>query len=388
MWRHQTDQPTGYQDTSSSSSGPGAGAGAYPWLDLTIGSDTGGSIRGPSGVQGLFGNRPSHGFVSLDNVMPLAPELDTAGFLTRDPALWQAASEVLYTGLAFNYTAFPKTIYTLNYPTAASTPGNAVLVSFLQKLTSFLGANTTALSLASAWTANPPAGAPAGVPLSTILNITYPILISQEQTKLVRDPFYAAYGAANQGRKPFVDPAPLARWAFGDSYPASALTDAVNNKTLFMDWFGSNILVANTSSASCSNAIALYVGSAANPNPRNQYLSPPTAPYGFSSGRVSPFAENPDFVYPVGEAVYNSTITGKQEILPVTVDIMVAKGCDGVLFQLANALVAAGVLQPSLPGRTLDEGGEILFKRSAEPGMNFEVALNVRVSEMDMGVMQ
>lgn len=31
----------GYQDPSSSSSGPGAGAGSYPWLDLTIGSDTG-----------------------------------------------------------------------------------------------------------------------------------------------------------------------------------------------------------------------------------------------------------------------------------------------------------------------------------------------------------
>ncbi len=71
----------GYQDPSSSSSGPGSGAGSYPWLDLTLGSDTGGSIRGPSQVQGLFGNRPSHGLVPLTHVMPLAPELDTAGFL-------------------------------------------------------------------------------------------------------------------------------------------------------------------------------------------------------------------------------------------------------------------------------------------------------------------
>ena len=71
----------GYQDPSSSSSGPGSGAGSYPWLDLTLGSDTGGSIRGPSQVQGLFGNRPSHGLVSLTGTMPLAPELDTAGFL-------------------------------------------------------------------------------------------------------------------------------------------------------------------------------------------------------------------------------------------------------------------------------------------------------------------
>lgn len=65
----------GYQDPSSSSSGPGAGEGSYPWLDLGLGSDTGGSIRGPSQVQGLFGNRPSHGLVGLEGVMPLAPQV-------------------------------------------------------------------------------------------------------------------------------------------------------------------------------------------------------------------------------------------------------------------------------------------------------------------------
>ncbi|KAL8992769.1 MAG: hypothetical protein Q9169_006850 [Polycauliona sp. 2 TL-2023] len=71
----------GYQDTSSSSSGPGSGMGSYPWLDLTLGSDTGGSVRGPAQVQGVFGNRPTHGTVELTNTMPLAPPLDTAGFL-------------------------------------------------------------------------------------------------------------------------------------------------------------------------------------------------------------------------------------------------------------------------------------------------------------------
>ena len=72
----------GYQDPSSSSSGAGAGTATYFWLDLALGSDTGGSIRGPSQVQGLFGNRPSYGSVELTGVMPLAPELDTAGFLS------------------------------------------------------------------------------------------------------------------------------------------------------------------------------------------------------------------------------------------------------------------------------------------------------------------
>ena len=316
--------------------------------------------------------------------MPLAPELDTAGFLCRDPALWQAASEVLYTGLAFNYTAFPSKLYTLNYPTTASTPGNAVLLTFLQNLTSFLKTNATALNLNTAWAAAPPAGAPANTSLSTLLNITYPLIISQEQTKLVRDPFYAAYGAAHQGRKPFVDPAPLARWAFGDSYPSSQLATENAKRILFRNWFSSNILIPDLSSASCSNAIAIYVGASAQPNYRNVYLSPPTAPYGFSSGRISPFAEMADFVFPVGEAAYNSSITGVQEVLPVAIDIMVAKGCDGVLFQLANALAAAGILKTSLPGQTLEEGGEVLFKREAK--MGFEQALEIRVKGMEAAV--
>ena len=74
----------GYQDTSSSSAGAGSGIGSYPWLDLALGSDTGGSIRGPSQVQGVYGNRPTHGIVSLQGAMPLAPQLDTAGYLYGD----------------------------------------------------------------------------------------------------------------------------------------------------------------------------------------------------------------------------------------------------------------------------------------------------------------
>lgn len=42
----------GYQIPSSSSSGAGASQAAYGWLDIALGSDTGGSIRGPSQVQG------------------------------------------------------------------------------------------------------------------------------------------------------------------------------------------------------------------------------------------------------------------------------------------------------------------------------------------------
>jgi len=346
----------GYQDPSSSSSGPGAGEGSYPWLDISLGSDTGGSIRGPSQVQGLFGNRPSHGLVPLTGVMPLAPQLDTAGFLTRDPAIWTAAAKVLYDHLPF-FSSYPKTLYTIGFPTTSDTEADSVLLSFLSKLEGFLSTNASPLNLSTLWASSKPVGA--GADLDDFLNITYPILISKEQTMLVRDPFYAAYAAVHDGRKPFVDPAPLIRWAFGDSYPASTLDQAVTNKTLFQDWWATS--VQPNSTTTCSDSLLLY-SAGADPLYRNEYKGPPRVPYGFGTSRISPFAEVPDFVIPIGQASYNSTITKHEEFLPLTVDILAAKGCDGLIFGLVDELVKAGIVSKSLTGRTIT-GGDILLRR-------------------------
>jgi len=146
---------------------------AYDWIDITIGSDTGGSIRGPSEVQGLFGNRPSHDLVSLAGVMPLSPDLDTAGLLVRDPDLWAVANQALYKSNLQMYSTMPHEIYTINWPTTASTPANALLLNFLNRTTALLEANVTVFNVQNAWTASKPASAPAV--LSDFLNITYPV---------------------------------------------------------------------------------------------------------------------------------------------------------------------------------------------------------------------
>jgi Asp-tRNA(Asn)/Glu-tRNA(Gln) amidotransferase A subunit family amidase len=187
----------GYNDPSSSSSGAGASVASYAWLDIAVGSDTGGSIRGPSGSQGLFGNRPSHGLVSLEHVMPLSPTLDTAGFLTRDHILWDAANAALYgdnyTSLVGKTPAYPTTVYTLNYPATPTSPAQLMQASFAAALAAFVGAGApTALNLNAAWNASLPPAA-RGAQLPVFLNTTYAVLISKEQTALVRDPFYADY---------------------------------------------------------------------------------------------------------------------------------------------------------------------------------------------------
>ncbi|CZT17353.1 related to D-mandelate dehydrogenase [Ramularia collo-cygni] len=356
----------GYQDPSSSSSGPGSGAASYSWLDLTLGSDTGGSIRGPSQVQGLYGNRPSHDLVSLENTMPLAPELDTAGFLTKDPILWMEAAKVLYGSNITIANRYPKKIKTVSFPTNVSADGDELILDFLEGLTSLTGAQVETYDLEAHWNSTNPTGA-ANTTLLDLLSTTYPIIISQRQTALVRDPFYADYAALHDGRLPAVNPAPLLRWAYGDSFPNTTVDVANANRTLFGDWINNEVLPSNEET--CSESLMLYIGSQADENYRNEYGSGPTIPFGTRSStisRVSPFWGGPDFVLPLGSAAYLSNITRHEEYLPVTVDILAARGCDGMIYGLVQDLVAAGVLKPSLAGYSSDLGGDILLKRGLQ----------------------
>jgi hypothetical protein len=355
---HEAFNPRGdgYQDTSSSSSGGGAGTAAYHWLDVALGSDTGGSVRGPSQVQGLFGNRPSHGLVSLNYTMPLSPVLDTPGLLARDPAIWMDAAKAMYGANVTITNAYPKTIKTLGWPTSSNGVANQLLTNFLGNVSEYLQANVSAYNLTSEFSnANPTIA-----PLETLMNLTYAILITKQQIELVRDPFYADYAAKYDGRRPFVNPVPLARWGWGANQ-TNTVEEAVNNKTIFMDWVNSGILTP--SPKTCSESLVLYVGSTARADPRNVYFDEPGVPFGFSNSRISVMAEVPDFVVPIGEAPYNSTITGHVEYLPVTIDFLAAKGCDGMLFSLINDLHAKGIVKTALSGRSGITGGDILFRR-------------------------
>ncbi len=67
------------------SSSGSAAAVAAGLVDFAIGSDTGGSVRVPASFCGLYGIRPSHGRISLENARPLAKSFDTLGWFAKDP---------------------------------------------------------------------------------------------------------------------------------------------------------------------------------------------------------------------------------------------------------------------------------------------------------------
>ncbi len=77
------------------SSSGSAAAVAAGLVDFALGSDTGGSVRFPASLCGVFGMRPSHGRIPLDGVCPLAPSYDTVGWFTRDAATLERVGRVL-----------------------------------------------------------------------------------------------------------------------------------------------------------------------------------------------------------------------------------------------------------------------------------------------------
>jgi amidase len=72
-----------------------ASAVAHRIVDLALGSDTGGSVRIPACLNGIFGIRPTHGALDISGVMPLAPSFDTVGWFARDARTLRRAGDAL-----------------------------------------------------------------------------------------------------------------------------------------------------------------------------------------------------------------------------------------------------------------------------------------------------
>src|SRR5947199_709330 len=65
-----------------SSSGSGAGAAAN-LCAAAVGTETDGSITGPSAVENIFGLKPTLGLISQDGIVPISHQQDTAGPMAR-----------------------------------------------------------------------------------------------------------------------------------------------------------------------------------------------------------------------------------------------------------------------------------------------------------------
>lgn len=79
-----TYNPHDPQRTPSGSSGGTGAAIAAAYATIGLGTDTGGSVRGPSSANGIVGIKPTLGLLSRDGIVPLALSFDTAGPMARN----------------------------------------------------------------------------------------------------------------------------------------------------------------------------------------------------------------------------------------------------------------------------------------------------------------
>jgi amidase len=79
----QMKNPHDLLRTPSGSSGGSGISVAAAFATIALGTDTGGSIRGPAAANGVAGLKPTHGLISRDGIVPLALTFDTVGPLAR-----------------------------------------------------------------------------------------------------------------------------------------------------------------------------------------------------------------------------------------------------------------------------------------------------------------
>jgi amidase len=77
------------------SSSGSASAAASGTCDFALGSDTGGSVRIPAALNGLYGLRPTHNRVDLSGVQAMAESFDVPGWFANGPGVLRNVGAVL-----------------------------------------------------------------------------------------------------------------------------------------------------------------------------------------------------------------------------------------------------------------------------------------------------
>ncbi len=90
-----TENPNAPGHVTGGSSSGSAAAVAAGDVDLSLGTDTGGSVRIPASYCGIVGIKPTFGTVPLHGVVELAPSLDHVGPLARDVETTARGLEVM-----------------------------------------------------------------------------------------------------------------------------------------------------------------------------------------------------------------------------------------------------------------------------------------------------
>jgi Asp-tRNA(Asn)/Glu-tRNA(Gln) amidotransferase A subunit family amidase len=325
----------GYQHPQGSSAGTGAGLASYEWMDIATGSDTGGSVRLPAMANGLFGMRITNASLPLRGILPISAIFDTPGVLARSAKLLQAVHKKWFSGKA--YTSYPKRVVLPEefWPTVNKT-SMPIFDAFISNLTTYLEAETMTMNLNASFDAysNTSAG------LSAYIGLTYSNITNYDQYRLLAQPFKQQY-QAKFGKSPYWNPQTRVRWERGATLPYSSYESATRHYQTFQKWFRSTL------TPSCESTLVLYPMGAGTEDYRDIYPSSSPSPIfgsGLPGNQMAVMAALPDYTVPIGERIYYSRVTERNETLPVTIGMVAAAGCDHMLMDLVADLADQGII--------------------------------------------
>ncbi|KAF1968799.1 amidase signature enzyme [Bimuria novae-zelandiae CBS 107.79] len=271
----------GYQDPGVSSTGAGAATAAYDWVDVSIGTDTGGSVRIPASKNGLVALRPSFGATLNDGIMPESTYFDAIGFMTRSPYTLQSFGTSFLTSAAYalnltltrNHTTFPRHLIVPSnlWPVANNAP-HALFSSWITALATKLNATISTTSIREFWNATAHADH-SGTEFSSHLQQVGFSLNWKNQHDHVIAPFKRDYAAAYNGRTPAINPVPAARYKSAENITDADVAESYSRFAYFPSWFGEHVVRSHPSS--CSESLFLIPMFDGEPSYRNNVYVPP-----------------------------------------------------------------------------------------------------------------
>ncbi|KAK9769174.1 hypothetical protein SCAR479_02418 [Seiridium cardinale] len=359
----------GFQKPSSSSSGSASACASYSWLDFTVGTDTGGSIRHPAGVNGVYGIRPSLGLVQSAGLICTAL-MDTVGVFTRSAKTAELVTPVLAGGtmkgsagsifprsnatttkrFKLLYAVMPHQEATTSslafFPSQKPNPETSaqrLMSAFTERLENYLGCTRTPICIYDLWTETHPEGTASDLVEAT--SRLYNDIVYGTMWRDVVGPFLREYVLA-YGQEPFIEPVTRARLESGASLSSDELHSAIAIFHVYAKWLNETLLPGPTDSQEIP--LLIYPQSAGHPQYRDEVSIPRkdrTSPK-FSVYSISYCSGCPDITVPIGEVTFTSKFTGSEKYLPVAVSLLVPRGMDLELLGLLSGLESAGIIQP------------------------------------------
>lgn len=89
-----------------------------------------------------------------------------------------------------------------------------------------------------------------------------------------------------------------------------------------------------------------------NESPEASYLAVLPKGTSITGANICPIFGCADFTIPIGQVPYRSNVTFHEEMVPVTINMVVKRGCDFVLYNMIEKLADEGVLKTVKTGRT------------------------------------